>query len=58
MKKNKMIWVLAVVLLATAAVAVWHLSTRTEVPEGKLLVTYEGKETTGYCYVEHLGKGK
>ena len=45
MKKNKMIWVLAVVLLATAAGAVWHLSTRTEVPEGKLLVTYEGKET-------------
>ena len=45
MKKNKMIWLLAAVLLATAAVAVWHLSTRTEVPEGKVLVTYEGKET-------------
>lgn len=45
MKKNNVILLLGAVLLVTMAVAVLHLSTRTVVPEGHLLVTCDGKET-------------
>lgn len=45
MKKNKMLWLVGIVLLMTAAAAVLHLTTRTEVPEGQLLVACDGKET-------------
>lgn len=45
MKKNAKLWILAGVLVLTAAVAVIHLTTRTVVPEGRLLIVYNGAES-------------
>lgn len=45
MKSKKMIWIiLAVLLVVTAGLAVWHLSSRESVPEGAFLVRQNGKD--------------
>jgi len=44
-KGNRKFGLLAGILLLTAVVAVIHLQTRTEVPEGSLRLVVEGRET-------------
>ena len=53
MKQKKLILIiLAALLLLTAALAILHLSTRDKVPEGALMVTFDGK--TSYVEVDKL----
>ena len=53
MKQKKLILIiLAVLLLLTVALAILHLSTRDKVPEGALMVSYDGK--TSYVEVDKL----
>lgn len=53
MKQKKLILIiLAALVLLTAALAIMHLATRDKVPEGALLVSYNGK--TSYIEADKL----